>query len=353
MLWDDGLTDLQYELADLYFHDDRIRSVAVEAGIPSKVLDLDGAPISDWHVILREAVNRDKVDDLVAIAVAEYPSKAAVLQAALDKHTQGVGAFSSVLADFNRAISENLRQVLIGLAVAIMTSWVLSNVGGRFWQREFVILLQFAVLLFTPFFLRAVVTRLRIPIGMIPLIGLSLLLILAEAALFSEIASNSQLDSVVDETRRAITLDALTVTTVKVLEHAAFTDNPTLKNTKTNTVTIQEGGAAAQITQERLAPQIYAQVPIEWKAREALPGLSRNYTGTILFVYQVSCENGEALLERIKTNVALSPGSDPRSWLIGFIQIPYLRDLDNDILVAVDQGVHKSLEQQHDICDAF
>ena len=55
--------------------DERIRSVAVEAGIPPEALDLDGAPVTDWHNVLTEAANRGNVADLVAIAIDEYPTR--------------------------------------------------------------------------------------------------------------------------------------------------------------------------------------------------------------------------------------------------------------------------------------
>lgn len=54
--WDDGLTELQYDLASRYLRE---------------VLDLDGAPTAEWYNVLPEVANRGMAADLVTIASRE------------------------------------------------------------------------------------------------------------------------------------------------------------------------------------------------------------------------------------------------------------------------------------------
>lgn len=344
MTWDDGLTELQYELANLYFRDERIRSVAVEAGIPQEVLDLDGAPISDWYNVLREAANRGMVADLVAIASNEYPKQADKLSAAIQKHQQGVGAFSSVLAEFNRALSANLRQVLAGVLVAVITSWILTGTGSTFFRREFVLLLQFAVLLLTPFIVRAVFTRLRLAPRIPTLILVSVLFVLAEAALFSEMAGGVHRDRGKGEITGTLMLEKLTPVESYGVSPAVFSG--TLKSTPNNKVTVKGGATEAAVT--RLEPLAYVQLDVEWDAKD--PWFHRNYEGTVFFIYQFQCNDGALGLELLDSGASFHPRRDLRSWLVGFAQIPYLRDRDIDIEGAIERFVRDALQEQAPEC---
>lgn len=344
MTWDDGLTALQYELADLYFRDERIRSVAVEAGIPHEVLDLDGAPITDWYNVLREAANRGMVADLVTIASSEYPMQADRLTAALQKHQQGVGALSSVLAEFNRTLSANLRQVLAGVLVAVITSWILTGTGGTFFRREFVLLLQFAVLLLTPFIVRAAFTRLRLVARIPTLILVSILLVLAEAALFSEIAGGIRRDRGKGEISGTLMLEKLAPMGSYGVNPAVFSG--TLKDTSNNKVTVKGGATEAVVT--RLEPLAYVQIDVEWDAKD--PWFHRNYEGTIFFIYQFHCNDGALGLELLESGASFHPRRDLRSWLVGFAQIPYMRDRDVDIEGEVEGFVRDTLQKQAPEC---
>ena len=344
MTWDDGLTELQYELANLYFRDERIRSVAVEAGIPHEVLDLDDAPITDWYNVLREAANRGMVADLVTIASSEYPMQADKLTAALQKHQQGVGAFSSVLAEFNRALSANLRQVLAGVLVAVITSWILTGTGGTFFRREFVLLLQFAVLLLTPFIVRAVFTRLRLAAGIPTLLLVSVLFVLAEAALFSEIVGGIRHNRGKGEITGTLMLETLTPVESYSVDPAVFSG--TLKSTSNNKVTVKGGARGAIVT--RLQPLAYVLLDVEWDAKD--PWFHRNYAGTVLFIYQFRCYDGVMDLDLLNTSASFQPGRDLRSWLVGFAQIPYLGDRDTNIEGAVAGLVRDTLQERMPEC---
>ena len=350
MSWDNGLTELQYELADLYFRDERIRGVAAEAGIPQNVLDLDGAPIADWHNVLREAANRDKVAALVAIASDEYPSKSDMLNSALKKHQEGVGTFSSAMADFNRALAGNLRNIVISVVVAVISAWIMAGIDGFFLRREFVILLLFSVILFTPFALRATFTRFRISVGVVSFIVFSVLIMMGEAALFSEVAGGPSPDLADGETVEEITISTGEPESIKSIQLAELTSEQVrLKATARNTLTIKDKGVNAVVkVQENkwAAPFVFAQFDVIWDAKD--PGFHRNYKGRILLKYQYICNGGQPEFRRIEERVSFRPGDDLRSWLVGFIQIPYLRDLDSDIRGKVQ----KILEDDNSLCDA-
>ena len=73
MGWTAYHTDVRDTLAGLYFEKSEVRRVAQQAGLRPAMLDLDGRVINAWHNTVVEADNRHKVDDLIAIALKEYP----------------------------------------------------------------------------------------------------------------------------------------------------------------------------------------------------------------------------------------------------------------------------------------
>ena len=76
MGWNDKLTELNRILADLYREKDRSYRIVEMAGIPTSGIAFNNAAIDNWFYILKEANQRNKVNNIVEIAVHEYPSKA-------------------------------------------------------------------------------------------------------------------------------------------------------------------------------------------------------------------------------------------------------------------------------------
>jgi hypothetical protein len=58
--------------------------LAEDAGLNLAYVDLGGAPINQWHAILREADRRDKLDDLIQAALRDYGDNQPLRRAALD-----------------------------------------------------------------------------------------------------------------------------------------------------------------------------------------------------------------------------------------------------------------------------
>lgn len=74
-------TALNYVLAGLYpFPSDPYRIVQ-EAGIPPQFVAFRAKAIDTWYEILRTADNRDKVSDVVRVALKEHPENPVLLQA--------------------------------------------------------------------------------------------------------------------------------------------------------------------------------------------------------------------------------------------------------------------------------
>src|SRR5687768_9113892 len=81
MAWNDNLTALMYVLAGLYpFRDESYRIVTV-AGIPPQFVSFREKGIDNWYEILRSAYTRDKVTDVVRVALKEHPENSVLVQA--------------------------------------------------------------------------------------------------------------------------------------------------------------------------------------------------------------------------------------------------------------------------------
>ncbi|MEM7127579.1 MAG: effector-associated domain EAD1-containing protein [Chloroflexota bacterium] len=345
MPWNNGLTQLQYELADLYFRPEQIRMVAVQAGIPERVLDLDGAPIVSWHNILREAANREKVETLVAIALDEFPKRKERFDHMLALHHEGTGAWAAALAELNHMLSKNFREVLLGVVVAILVAWITAGAESFIFRYEFVILLLFLIILLTPFVLRAGLTLARIPVRRVTLVILSTLLMAGEAALFSMVIGGS-----VQAERTEPEIDARAYLS-QDLKRSQCDD----EGCQTHVwVRGEPEDARAWIqSSDWESDRVFIQLLVEWSKKEKMSGLERNYNGFMLFTSQYKCQSpkdngtGPLLLRGLELEEsAFRPGRIVLSWLIGFAEIPYLDDPD------VTGKVKSILKKHVDLCSA-
>jgi len=81
MPWNPSLTRLRDALAELYPDVADARRVARTALLPIERTDLQGKAVNIWQSILEEAVRQECVEDLVAVAVAEYGANRTLLAA--------------------------------------------------------------------------------------------------------------------------------------------------------------------------------------------------------------------------------------------------------------------------------
>lgn len=78
--WTTKLTQTREVLTTLYPNREDGELIVDMAGIPSSFIDLSGKPRNMWHKILKEALKRNKVSDIVQIAHEEYPDNEALLK---------------------------------------------------------------------------------------------------------------------------------------------------------------------------------------------------------------------------------------------------------------------------------
>ncbi|MCB0110306.1 MAG: hypothetical protein KDE53_30510, partial [Caldilineaceae bacterium] len=286
---------------------------------------------------------------LVKIAQENYPAKRSVLETALEQHQAGVGAWEAALANLNRVFAMRFRETAISVIVAIITAWIMAGVDTFILQREFVILLCFFVIIMTPFLLRAGAVRFRLPMRRVGLVVVSALLMMGEAALFSEIVGG---------TPRAITAGERIDATPFVQRYLYGSAGCLERNSCKNQVKVKGQAQDAQVfveAREWEAPYIFVQLNVEWGAREEIPGLRRNYEGQMIFASQFKCTMEGAAPNKLKLrelsldNSALRPSRGVLSWIIGFIQIPYLSD--ETATMTVRNNVENILLNEVNVCD--
>ena len=71
--WNNNLTNLRDVLAALYLTVQESRAVVEAAGINPIFVEFDTRAITNWHNILREANNRNKVQAIIEVAQKQYP----------------------------------------------------------------------------------------------------------------------------------------------------------------------------------------------------------------------------------------------------------------------------------------
>jgi Effector-associated domain 1 len=80
--WDKRLTDLNALLAELYSTVDDSRRVVVSAGISTSLIKFHDAAAVNWFNILDEARKRGRVDEIVRVAMADFPDNASLMRLA-------------------------------------------------------------------------------------------------------------------------------------------------------------------------------------------------------------------------------------------------------------------------------
>lgn len=79
--WNPNLVNLRDLLADLYWDKNDARRLAQQAGLRVAMIAFSDKPIATWHNILTDALNRNKLDDVINAASQEYPENKFLAQA--------------------------------------------------------------------------------------------------------------------------------------------------------------------------------------------------------------------------------------------------------------------------------
>lgn len=90
-------TSLRDALATLYPRDADARRVARDAGLTEALIPFDPTAVNTWSAILTEAQKHDQIENVLAIALKEYPNNAPLRQAVADyRNSLAVPAAPSV-----------------------------------------------------------------------------------------------------------------------------------------------------------------------------------------------------------------------------------------------------------------
>jgi len=79
MRWHPALNQLRDALAELYPDVADVRRVAGSASLSISAIVFHGTGRNIWQSVMEEAVKQDRIDDLIAMAVAEYPRNRGLL----------------------------------------------------------------------------------------------------------------------------------------------------------------------------------------------------------------------------------------------------------------------------------
>src|SRR5829696_5307050 len=80
MGWNDTLTDLSHVLAGLYPFREESYRIVVKAGVPPEYVSFKDRPIDNWFQIILTASHRNKVLDVVEVALNEHPENSVLLE---------------------------------------------------------------------------------------------------------------------------------------------------------------------------------------------------------------------------------------------------------------------------------
>lgn len=82
MSWNQNLTHLRDWFADRYYDVEQSRRIVVEAGLKPRLIRFDNQAVVNWFNILDHAQNQQAVDDVIDVAIIEYPNDNSYLLAA-------------------------------------------------------------------------------------------------------------------------------------------------------------------------------------------------------------------------------------------------------------------------------
>jgi hypothetical protein len=75
MTWQSELTAIRAILMELYSDEQSAGRVVDDAGIPRGQIQFSTASLQNWHAILQAAQRHEKVLDVVAVALREFPNR--------------------------------------------------------------------------------------------------------------------------------------------------------------------------------------------------------------------------------------------------------------------------------------
>ena len=336
MAWNTGLSTLQNELADLYPTSMDARRLATEATLSIAHLDLEDSPINIWYELLTQADQRSKVDALVEIVCGEYPTRCGTLIAALNTYRQDqiesdqdkprIPSTSSALGEL---INTYLPQIVIGVITGLITTWILGVMTNWVLLSKLKVVFEAVSIFLTPLLIREGFARANIAIGQVALIVLSALLIIGEAALFSMFPGR-QMSELPTGYPQETGIFANTYL-------RGYTDCRDKEPKCLNRLRVaRDANVRVETASSAEMDTLHILLDIEWDKWEKFPTFPRNYRGKIYYTIVYDCD--AAVVERpTLAGYSLMPGSILLSWLIGFVEIPFVLENDSTIVKHIHE----------------
>ncbi|MEZ4864832.1 MAG: hypothetical protein R3C14_26200 [Caldilineaceae bacterium] len=334
------MSTLATELADLYPENDDIRRIAYDAGIPDRAVNLDNAPITDWHNLLVEACRRNKLNNLIGVIQNEYPAKASALNQGLVDF-QAQNPVCGRLGALTAFVGDHLIQIIGGLLVAVVSTNALDYVTDWGLLSKLAAGLGMMVIILTPFLLGEYLPMVNLRLRRRSLWGVAALVILCEAALFSSMTGAhltnlyEQLPAPERKYRNIFTEEN------KYLHDSSFIEVKVLPDKPQQINVIRDTDASPG--------PLHVFVTVEISKTLAMPPFPRNYTGQFIYAIHYTCTedgNPEIDIPKLKAHW-LKPGSMTLSWLIGFMEIPFLMDDDTTIASKIGQVIGNAVQGGH------
>lgn len=182
--------------------------------------------------------------------------------------------------------------------------------------RQSIAFIQMSLILLTPLWIRQGVKRQKVKITKATLSLLSAAFMLCEAAFFSQLAGGRlpqfpyKPQGTQVENNVLSGQDLIGTNQQKVW----------VPDTKLVKVIEIEGGI------DHKPDELHLLLDVEWAKWEKFPTFPRNYRGQIYYRMRYQCQGGKFTQRDVEFDYSLKPGKIVLSWLIGFIEIPFLLD---------------------------
>jgi hypothetical protein len=330
MTLDDGPLTLQEMLADLYPASNDARRIAAQSGILLARVNVNSSPISGWGSILEEAARCDRLSTLVDQAAREFPNRALALQRALEvystiqeRETPNKGGWGRLKAQVN----EHLNEIVIGIVVTLISAWILELITNWPLLAKLIAMLEFGMILTTPLLIQAGLSRLSIVPRKGALLALSILFIAGQAAFYSW----------------------LPVARAPKLPEAAEPVSDFFEENDRYLHSANYSDLHVKSEDVRIVRTLHILAEVEWRKWERpKESLLRRYSGELYYTVEYVCsDTGEVEVgDPIPVGYQLRPGSGVLGKLVGFVEIPFVLDANNEI----SEGIREVLKANAAIC---
>lgn len=227
---------------------------------------------------------------------------------------------------------KRVQELLFSEIVTLIVAWVLAILTNSIFLIGLTIFLQFILVISSPIIVWVILKRTRIQINYLFKVLVCLLIASALAALFSTLTYSQPLE--VPQT--GIALNETSYTGEYLRGESDCRQKPKPDQCLTQ-IRIQGEQVYLVPKPNQSSKELHVLLDINWSKWEKFPTLPRNYQGRVHYVMSFECNfsNGESSVTNISSPIrvqySMAPKSIVLSYLIGFIEIPFLFPLDNTV----------------------